>query len=120
MNRQILRVLRERRLFVIICLVLGVLGAGVATRLVPQVYSAQVTMFVAGSPTVPPVATSDTPAADSAAPQTANADSALQARDQLAQDRMPSYVQLLTSDRITAPSASHSTWAFSPPNSPAG
>ena len=100
---EVLRVLRERRVIIISCLVLGLLGAGVATLFIPREYSAQVTMYVAGaagSSTVSSVDASgkSVPGAGSSG----NGDSAYQA-NQLAQARMASYALLLTSDRITAP-----------------
>lgn len=108
---EVLRVVRERRLIIVSCLVLGLLGAAVATQSMPQTYSAQVTMFVAGSRPVAPVtstappaaaATAGTPAPVPTTVTTPQQDSGYQA-NQLAQARMTSYVQLLTSDRITAP-----------------
>ena len=105
---EVLRVVRERRLIIVSGLVLGMLGAVVATHLIPQMYSAQVTMFVAGSPPVVPAPTTAPSAASTAGPTapapatTPQLDSVYQANE-LAQARMSSYVQLLTSDRITAP-----------------
>jgi len=104
----VLRVVRERRLIIVSGLVLGILGAVVATHLIPQMYSAQVTMFVAGSPPAVAAPTTASSAASTAGPTapapvtTPQLDSVFQANE-LAQARMSSYVQLLTSDRITAP-----------------
>jgi succinoglycan biosynthesis transport protein ExoP len=95
----VLRVLRERRLLVVGCLLLGLLGATAATRLLPRDYSSQVTMYV--SATATPAVTPAAPATPAPpAPAAQPGESAYQA-NQLAKDRMPSYVQLLSSDRIT-------------------
>ena len=107
---EVLRVVRERRLIILSCLVLGLLGAAVATRFIQPTYSTQVTMFVAGSTPAPVPASqppaaapaSGTPTAQPTPVQTAQQNSVYQANE-LAQSRMTSYVQLVTSDRITAP-----------------
>ncbi|MCW0215183.1 MAG: AAA family ATPase [Pseudonocardia sp.] len=87
----VLRVLRERRLLIVGCLLLGLLGGAAATFLLPRDYSSQVTMYVSGSTT-----TTATPSA----PATPTGESAYEA-NQLAKDRMPSFVQLVSSDRVT-------------------
>ncbi len=75
-------ILRERWKIVALCLVLGVLGAGVASYLAPREYSSDVTLYVS----------LQGPAEDS--------DEAYQANE-LAKERVLSYEPLLTDERIT-------------------
>lgn len=77
-----IHILRERWKIVALCLVLGVLGAGVATYFAPREYSSDITLYVSlqGS------------AEDS--------DEAYQANE-LAKERVLSYQPLLTDERVT-------------------
>jgi capsular exopolysaccharide synthesis family protein len=88
---EVYRVLRERWRIVISCLLLGLLGAGVVTMLVPPRYAAAVTMYVSA-----PMANPTVPGA------TLSQDAAYQG-SLLAKARMQSYALLLTNDRITQP-----------------
>jgi capsular exopolysaccharide synthesis family protein len=86
---ELLRVLRDRWHIVACCLLLGLVGAGVATALMPREYAAQVTMYVSA------------PSPDPTAPgATVSQDAAYQG-SLLAKDRMQSYALLLTNERIT-------------------
>jgi capsular exopolysaccharide synthesis family protein len=76
--------LRERWQMAALCLVLGLLGAGVATYLAPREYSSDVTMFV------------------SLQGQADSPEDAYEANE-LAKDRALSYVPLVTDERITQP-----------------
>jgi capsular exopolysaccharide synthesis family protein len=78
------RVLRERWRVIIVCLLLGLLGAGVATYLMPRQYSSNVTLYV------------------SIQGQAESSDAAYQA-SQLAKERVVSYAPLLTDERLTEP-----------------
>jgi capsular exopolysaccharide synthesis family protein len=78
------RVLRERWRMVIFCVLLGLVGAGVASYFAPRQYSSDVTLYVALQG------------------RAENADAAYQA-GQLAAERVVSYAPLLTDQRITQP-----------------
>jgi succinoglycan biosynthesis transport protein ExoP len=75
-------ILRERWKLVVLCLVLGVLGAGVASYLAPREYSSDVTLYIALQ------GRSD------------DSDEAYQANE-LAKERVLSYDPLMTDERIT-------------------
>jgi capsular exopolysaccharide synthesis family protein len=79
-----LRALRERWALVVLCVLLGLLGAGVATYLVPRQYTADVTLYVALQ---------------------GRADTSEEAYEanELAKERVLSYAPLLTDERITQP-----------------
>ncbi|HLU58258.1 MAG TPA: polysaccharide biosynthesis tyrosine autokinase [Pseudonocardia sp.] len=79
-----LQALRERWALVVLCVLLGLLGAGAATYLVPRQYAADVTLYVAlqGQATTP--------------------EDAYEANE-LAKERALSYAPLLTDERITQP-----------------
>ena len=79
-----LRILRERFGIVVICLLLAVLGAGVATSMTPRQYSSDVTLYV------------------SLQGRAESSDAAYQA-SQLAKERVVSYGPLLTDERILQP-----------------
>jgi capsular exopolysaccharide synthesis family protein len=79
-----MRMLRERWGLALLCVVLGLLGAGVATYLTPRAYSSDVTLYV------------------SLQGRADSSDDAYQA-DRLAQARVQSYVPLLTDERVTQP-----------------
>ncbi len=77
-----LRVVAERWRIVLICLLLGLVGAGVTLAVIPRTYSASVTLYV------------------SLQGRADNSDSAYQA-NQLAKDRAVSYASLMQDKRIT-------------------
>lgn len=79
-----LRALRDRWGIVVICLLLAVLGAGLATYLTPRQYSSDVTLYV------------------SLQGRAESSDAAYQA-SQLAKERVVSYGPLLTDERILQP-----------------
>ena len=79
-----LRILRERWRIVLLCLLVAVAGAGIATSLTPRQYSSDVTLYV------------------SLQGQAENSDEAYQA-SQLAKERVNSYAPLLKDERITQP-----------------
>jgi len=78
------RVMRRRWRVVVLCLLLGLLGAGVATYLTPRQYSSDVTLYVALQG------------------RAESSDAAYQA-SQLAKERVVSYAPLLRDERITGP-----------------
>ena len=77
-----LRIVAERRRIVLICLLLGLLGAGAALAVIPRQYPADVTLYV------------------SLQGRADSSDSAYQA-NQLAKDRAASYASLMRDERIT-------------------
>jgi polysaccharide biosynthesis transport protein len=79
-----LRALRERWVLVVFCVLLGLLGAGVATYFTPRQYSSDVTLYV------------------SLQGRAADSDEAVQGNE-LAEARTGSYALLLTDERITQP-----------------
>ena len=79
-----LRILRERWRIVLLCLLVAVAGAGIATSLTPRQYSSDVTLYV------------------SLQGQAESSDEAYQA-SQLAKERVSSYAPLLQDERITQP-----------------
>lgn len=79
-----LRALRERRAMVLLCVLLGLLGAGVASYLMPRQYSADVTLYV------------------SLRGQSETSEEAYEANE-LAKERTLSYAPLLTDERVTQP-----------------
>ena len=79
-----LRILRERWLVVLLCLLVAAAGAGIATSLTPRQYSSDVTLYV------------------SLQGQAKDSDEAYQA-SQLAKERVNSYAPLLKDQRITQP-----------------
>ena len=79
-----LRILRERWRIVLLCLLVAVAGAGIATSLTPRQYSSDVTLYV------------------SLQGQAESSDEAYQA-SQLAKERVSSYAPLLKDERITQP-----------------
>src|SRR5918997_3122237 len=90
-----MRMLRERWGIAVLCVLLGLLGAGVATYLTPRAYSSDVTLFV------------------SLQGRAESSDDAYQA-DRLAQARVQSYVPLLTDERITQPVIDRLALAMTP------
>ena len=90
-----MRMLRERWGIAVLCVVLGLLGAGVATYLTPRAYSSDVTLYV------------------SLQGRAESSDDAYQA-DRLAQARVQSYVPLLTDERITQPVIDRLALAMTP------
>lgn len=81
--QEYLRVLRERWLLVVLCLVLGLAAAGVATYRTPRQYASSATMFVSAQ-----ASTRDTADAYQGS--------------LLSQQRISSYAQLLSSQRVAA------------------
>jgi capsular exopolysaccharide synthesis family protein len=79
-----LRIVRKRWRIVVLCLLLGLLGAGVATYLTPREYSSDVTLYV------------------SLQGRADSSDAAYQA-SQIAKERVVSYAPLLKDERITQP-----------------
>lgn len=79
-----LRIVRTRWRTVVVCLLLGLLGAGVATTLTPRQYSSNVTLYV------------------SLQGRAESSEAAYQA-SQLATERVVSYAPLLKDGRITQP-----------------
>ncbi len=77
-----LRIVRERWRIALVCLLLGLLGAGAALAVVPRQYEADVTLYV------------------SLQGRADTSDSAYQA-SQLAKDRVVSYAPLMRDERIT-------------------
>lgn len=76
--------LRERGALVVLCVLLGLLGAGVATYLAPRAYAADVTLYV------------------SLQGQAETSEDAYEANE-LAKERALSYAPLITDERITQP-----------------
>ena len=79
-----LRVIRRRWRIVALCVLLGLLGAGVASYLTPREYSSDVTLYV------------------SLQGRADSSDAAYQA-SQIAKERVVSYAPLLQDERITQP-----------------
>jgi capsular polysaccharide biosynthesis protein len=79
-----MRALRERWALVVLCVLLGLLGAGVATYLAPRQYAADVTLYV------------------SLHGQATTSEDAYEANE-LAKERALSYAPLITDERITRP-----------------
>src|SRR5437879_4486465 len=90
-----MRILRERWGMALLCVLLGLLGAGVATYLTPRAYSSDVTMYVSLQGRAP------------------SSDDAYQA-DRLAQARVQSYVPLVTDERVTQPVINNLGLAMTP------
>ncbi|MGH3584975.1 MAG: polysaccharide biosynthesis tyrosine autokinase [Pseudonocardia sp.] len=79
-----LRALRERWAFVLLCVLLGLVGAGAATWFEPRQYSSDVTLYV------------------SLQGQAETSEEAYEANE-LAKERALSYMPLLTDERVTQP-----------------
>jgi capsular exopolysaccharide synthesis family protein len=75
------RIIRERARIVLLCFLLGLLGAGVAVVLIPRQYSADVPVYVTVSG------------------RSENSDAAYQA-NQLAKDKVTSYTPLMRDERV--------------------
>ena len=78
---EFLRVLRERWIVIVACLLLGIVGAVAATALTPKTYESRISLFIAAR------LVSDDP-------------SAVYQGTLLSQQRVASYAQLITSDRV--------------------